>query len=394
MEKTNVQKGSVQAALEKWIDIWTFLEDREYGGFGTIDAFGRRELSGDRSAVMQGRTLYGLSAAYGMAGDIRCREMARRQYKHIRERWLDRQCGGAWTAMTRDGRPLSEEKAVYENAFMLYGLAEYARVFQSETARSLAIELYKTMENARLTAGMDGYADCYSRDWSREVKRTCGRPRYMPGEYGLDDQTHVIEAYTNLYRVWPDDGLRWRLAELVRLICGKLYDPEKKRIYPRYTRNWEPLCEDECFGDDLEVAWFLSEAAGVTQDPKLMELGNRTALALTASALEKGLDSRYGGLFEGNFRNGLVRRKMWWCNCEAINACLNAYTLTKEPGYQHLANALWHFYQTHLIAPEGYWRGVVESDGTPLLPKSSRAMPICLYHSVRVCVKMMEVQSS
>lgn len=390
MKHTKYLETVSRKALDGLVDLWASMEDREHGGFGTIDAFGRKDFSDDRSAVMQGRTLYGLSAAYRAAGDLRCAELAKRLYVLIRDKWIDREYGGAWTAMTCDGQILSTEKAVYENAFVLYGLTEYVLAFREEEALAIAREIYYAMEKARCAAGTDSYADCYCRSWEQEVQRSCGRQRSAPGEYGLDNQSHVIEAYTNLYRVWPEESLRLRLSALTQLACGKLYNPEQKNVCSRYGLDWQRLSEEESFGDDLEVAWLISEMAGLTGIPELVELGKETALAMTDAALRKGLDPVHGGLFEGIRCGSLARRKMWWCNCEAINACLNAYTLTKDEAYRDLAAELWTFYEAHLIAPEGYWRGVVQPDGTPLLPDGPRAMPICAYHSMRVCVKTME----
>ena len=397
---TNVEylKTTGRKALDGLMDLWVTMEDREQGGFGTIDAFGRRDFTSDRSVVMQGRTLYGLSAAWRATGDPRCAELAKRLFAHIRDVWTDREYGGVWSGADCRGKALAEEKAVYENAFVLYGLAEYVLAFGDDDALEMAKAIYHGLEKARrldaaqkgIPAALAGYPDCYCRDWSGIGARSYGRQRSAAGEYGLDNQSHIIEAYANLYRAWSDAGLRARLVELAELACKKLYCPDGQNVCGRYDENWQPLTRDESFGDDLEVAWLIAELGELTGNARLEEESRAVALAMTDRALEKGLDREFGGIFD-SIRDGKTEtRKMWWCHCEAINACLKAFEMTKNETYLEQAARLWRFYESYLIAPEGYWRGVVRQDGTPMVPEGPRAMPICAYHSIRVCVKTME----
>lgn len=397
---TNVEylKKTSRKALKGLIDLWISMEDSVHGGFGTIDAFGRRDFTSDRSSVIQTRTLYGLSAACRAMPDPRCEAAAKRQFDHIRNFWIDSESGGVWSGLDCHGTVLAEEKAVYENAFAIYGLTEYYLAFRDEAALEMAKTIYRGLENARLAANTDtgippewlGYADCYSRKWERTVPRTYGRQRSEAGEYGLDNQSHIMEAYTNLYRAWPDAGLRERLAELTRLVCSDTFCPDGKRVSPRYDTAWRPVSRDETFGDSMEVAWLLAEQAECVGDPQLQHMGMQTALTMMDNTLERGLDRENGGFFEGVRGDKLSTRKMWWCHCEAINACLNGFSLTNKEMYLEYAAQLWRFYEAYLIAPEGYWRGVVQQDGTPMVPDGPKAMPICAYHSIRVCVKTME----
>ena len=78
-----------------------------------------------------------------------------------------------------------------------------------------------------------------------------------------------------------------------------------------------------------------------------------------------GLDAEYGGVYDAVRNNTLQDRKVWWTQCEAVNACLSMYQITQEEKYLEKAADIWHFLAENMILPDGSWRDRVCRDGKP-----------------------------
>ena len=383
-------KESAEAALHSLAERCPALADPS-GGMYAAGAFGGIRKENCKTAVLQFRALYGLSALYEVAQDARCAELAERQLRFLAEHFVDAEYGGVWTELDARGVCCAPEKGTYENAFALYALAQYARVFASREALEMAQHIFFAMEAAR--GPHDGYADCYDRAWSGEVLRRCGRARAPVGMFGLDNQMHVLEAYENLYRVWTDARLHKRLEELTALAARCFVTTDRVYAGPCFDAAWKVCSEDESFGDDAELAWLMIAAERrIHQQPRGEIL--RTAEKLVERVLTAGMDREYGGVYDAVRSNTLQDRKVWWTQCEAVNACLSMYQMTQEETYLEKAASIWRFLTESMILPDGSWRGYVCRDGKPPAQKTPSGPPVCLYHNVRVCTRIGQLTCS
>ena len=388
MDKIEKMKKLASEQLHGMADLWLSMDAGPGKGFGRVDGFGRRVPDAPRTAVDMGRVLYALSAAYRASGREEYRKGADDAFRYIKNVMTDPVFGGVFVQVGTDGDVKFTEKRSYEQAFCLYGLAEYVLMGGDPEALELAKNMVGLLEKAR--GAKTGYDECWSRDWSETVAGEAKARKAGLGEYSLDSQSHVIEAYGNLYKAWPDEGLRRRLAQLTRLACDKLFIASVGKAGQRFDIDWELVSDDESYGDNPEVSYFFYDAACAVGDAELIRRTADMAAALTDRSVSTGLDPVYGGLFDRTAGGKLNDVKIWWNQCEIINGCLNAYRLTGEERYLDTAAGVWDFIEKYMILEDGTWRARVQRDGTPLPMPEAPSGTVCPYHIMRTCVRTLE----
>ena len=105
------------------------------------------------------------------------------------------------------------KKQIYAQAFAIYGLSEYYRVTNDENCLEKAIDLFRLIEKYSFDDKLDGYFEAFSREWGaiddlRLSAKDANEKKTM------NTHLHVLEAYTNLYRIWKDDLLKKQLRAL------------------------------------------------------------------------------------------------------------------------------------------------------------------------------------
>ena len=75
---------------------------------------------------------------------------------------------------------------------------------------------------------------------------------------------HVIEAYAELYRVWPDESLKMAATAALKQCLNTVYNPLKHRLEVFFDRDFHPLLDMQSYGHDIEsscdcykVRWYI-----------------------------------------------------------------------------------------------------------------------------------------
>ncbi len=391
-----VRGFTMQAENELRNDILPFwlrhTRDRERGGF-----FG--EISNDlvinkdapRGALLTTRVLWTFSAAYRRYHDPDYLEMARRAYADLLARFWDEKDGGLFWSVTAAGRPLNPGKILYVQAFGIYGLSEYYRATHDPTVLEHAVALYRTVEAHCRDEAHGGYFEEFTRDWTLERNLR----RSVMGSQALKSQNthlHLMEAYTNLLRAWPDSGLQRNLRALVEIMLTRILNPVNHHLWLFLDADWTPKSDHFSFGHDIEVTRLLPEAAEVLGDPALVARAKTAALATARVTLAEGLDADGGLLSEADPRGLTNTTKEWWQQAEAATGFLNAYLLSGDPRFFQASRQSWNFITTHLVdRKHGEWYRAVLRDGRvpPHEPKVS--LWKCPYHNSRACMELVDL---
>ncbi len=358
--------------------------DPARGFHGSLDERARPDPLAPMGSVLCTRLLWTFSAALRRTGDPAHRRAADHFFAWLVGPFWDRVHGGVFWMLDHRGQPLDERKQTYALAFALYALAEYRLATGSPEALSRAIALFDDLE-AHASAGDGcGYAEARARDWTpladvRLSEKDPNAPRSM------NTHLHLMEAFANLLRAWPDPRPRQRLRALVALHLDRILDPATAHLVLVFDESFRPLSRAVSFGHDVEASWLLPEAAEVAAEAPLLRRSREAALRLAHATLAEGFDREHGGIFAERSDDGaLDEDKHWWMQAEAIVGFLNAYQLSGEEEFLAAAESSWRFVERFVVDREhGEWRWRVRRDGGRIsgLPKVEPWK--CPYHNSR-----------
>jgi mannobiose 2-epimerase len=375
--------------------------DTEHGGFHSFigEDMSVRDDPVPHGALLTSRILWTFSAAYRLYRDPAYLEMARWAFKDLAGRFTDPQYGGLYWSARADGTPVDAHKQIYGQVFGIYGLSEYYRATGDRAALDQAIAIYQLIEKYAHDPVNGGYYDSLARDWKRgdsdKAELLGGAPKSQ------NSHIHILEGFTNLLRVWPDEGLRSRERELVLLVMTRIIDPRTHHLVLFMKDDWTPIGDDVSYGHDIELSWLLVEATRVLGEPALIERARRLALQIADVTQAQGVDADGGVYTEGGPKGPTNTDKEWWEQAEAAVGFLNAYQISGSPAY--LADSLrsWSFIQDRLVdRKNGDWHNMLRRDGTPILeykgrdgrtfPSAKLSVWKCPYHNSRSCMELIE----
>ncbi len=340
--------------LQFWID---HAVDAQYGGLlGQLNRQGEPTRYGNKSVVLISRSLWSFSEAYRRYPDPAYQKMAAECLKFLREKMWDKEHGGYYFMVSREGKIVDSTKQLNPMSYVMEGLAEYALAFHDKQAAQEALDLFRVIDQHAHDNEHGGYRIAFTADW-QFIKDYKEGPN-AAGSFGrksYDWHLGLVEALATLYDVTGDPEVKARLEELLDIFVNKIIDSEVG--YGRYYfyDDWSVADRDgdskQCeYGLDLEASWLIVEAAqrvGRPQDPKI----RRASLALVDHALRYGFDKEHGGVYRtGPATEPATNKNMeWWQQCEAMVALLNAYQLTGDPKYWQSFDLEARFFMEHFV---------------------------------------------
>ena len=361
---------SIQTYLDNWAeryrsdlvnDIMPFwLEhglDRENGGVYTcLDRDGTL-MDTTKSVWFQGR--FGFVAAYAY-NNIEQRP----EYLEASKSCIDfsnAHCfdtdGHMFFTVTADGQPVQKRRYVFSECFAIIAMAEYSLATGDRSYAEKALELF------------------------RRTRRMLNTPGFLPPKTTQKGYSHSItmmffNVVVVLKKVIEAPELDEQLEESLRLIEQYLLKPEYKTILESVDENGNLI--DTIAGrvinpgHCIETAWFLMEAAPYFKDPEHVR---KLGIQIFDWDLEWGWDKEYGGII--NFRDCKnfppqdysQDMKFWWPQCETIIASLYAYRITGDEKYLEIHRKASEWAYDHFADKEfGEWYGYLHRDGTVAQP--------------------------
>ena len=361
------------AAKQGLLDIYYPRNtDTLYGGYLSALTYDVKPVGPqDKMIVTQARHTWSTAKAAMFYHDTSYISMSAHGFYFLRDKMWDKQYGGFYNLVARDGTPKSIIKEAYGNAFAMYGLSAYYECSHDTAALKLAKTAFMWLEKNSHDSIYKGYYQHLNRDGSHVIRTPDIKNTSDIGYKDQNSSIHLLEALTELYKVWPDMLVRERLQEMLELIRDKIVTP-KGWLQMYFTYDWKPVSyrdmpdsvikknhyiDHVSFGHDVETAYLMQEA-DETLNGRASEKTLAVGKKMVDHALHNGWDNTVGGFYDEGyyFKNkpGLTityKSKNWWAQAEALNTLLMFSYMYPNDNLHYLQHFFkeWQYVQTYLI---------------------------------------------
>lgn len=333
--------------------------DRENGGVYTcVDRDGSL-MDTTKSVWFQGRFAFICSFAYNnVEKNQEWLDAAKSTLEFIEKHCFDEQ-GHMYFSVTAEGKPLRKRRYVFSETFAAIAMSEYALATGDQHWAKRAIQVFE------------------------DTQRFLATPGFLPAKFEADVklQGHsivmiLINVGSCIRKVVDDPKLTQQIDESIEKLKKYFIHPEFKCLLETVGENGEFIDTNMTRtinpGHCIETSWFIMEEAKLRGwDKPMLDM----ALQVLDWSWDWGWDKQYGGII--NFRDckNLPPQdysqdmKFWWPQCETIIASLYAYLGTGDEKYLYRHERISEWTYAHFPDAEyGEWYGYLHRDGTVAQP--------------------------
>ena len=333
--------------------------DRENGGVYTcVDRDGSL-MDTTKSVWFQGRFAFICSFAYNnVEKNQEWLDAAKSTLEFIEKHCFDEQ-GHMYFSVTAEGKPLRKRRYVFSETFAAIAMSEYALATGDQHWAKRAIQVFE------------------------DTQRFLATPGFLPAKFEADVklQGHsivmiLINVGSCIRKVVDDPKLTQQIDESIEKLKKYFILPEFKCLLETVGENGEFIDTNMTRtinpGHCIETSWFIMEEAKLRGwDKPMLDM----ALQVFDWSWDWGWDKQYGGII--NFRDckNLPSQdysqdmKFWWPQCETIIASLYAYLGTGDEKYLYRHERISEWTYAHFPDAEyGEWYGYLHRDGTVAQP--------------------------
>jgi mannobiose 2-epimerase len=206
----------------------------------------------------------------------------------------------------------------------------------------------------------------------------------------MNTHLHIIEAYVNLYRVWPEKKLEGRILNLLEIFEKHIIAQDTFHLQLFFNSKWESQSGAISYGHDIEAAWLLQKAAEILDDEFLADKWKEMAIKISDAAAKGFMpDGSLIHAYDLSTHHPDTHRE-WWVSAEAMVGYLNAYQLSDDESYLQKVFSLWTFIQKHLLDKKnGEWFWGVNDDYSKMNDDKIGFWK-CPYHNARACMEILD----
>jgi len=385
--KQELKEELTHNILPFWMDKMT--DDINGGYYGQMTGRNQLVSNAPKGGILNARILWTFSSAALYFNNALYTQYAKRAKDYAFEHFFDSENGGAYWMLNADGSPADTKKQIYSQAFFIYALVEYYRVTNDAACLDKAIDLFRLIEKYSFDATQNGYFEAYSKEWVlledlRLSEKDANEKKTM------NTHLHILEAYTNLYRIWKNEELAKQLKNLIDIFLNKIINSKTYHLDLFFDENWNCKSTLFSYGHDIEAAWLLEEAAVVLGNVEVLKKVRDVALKVADAAAE-GVQPNGSIVNEKNSATGHVDTNCdWWPQAEAMVGFFSAYELSKDEAYAMKTLAAWEFIKANIVdTEEGEWHWSVSSTGKVDNNNDKAGFWKCPYHNGRMCLELM-----
>jgi len=300
--------------------------DREHGGFWThLNRDGSRYGDGQKFLVMQTRLIYSFAIGALWSGDSFWKQLVEHGVRFLQDKMHDPKCGGWFWTVSREGELINGSKMAYGHAFVAYALAYAGRALQDDALLHDSEDALHWMYEHLWDGERGGYVQSLTR---------CLFP--LDNTKRLDTQLHSMEAASVKAAFAGSAFAREHLRELAQIVATRTLHPNGRCAREWFLNDWSENVDATgghiSIGHNLEAAWFLRVAG--------LQLGTDAfapvADALLTFCLQHGWDGSRQGFIQTVTPEGSAvnRHLIYWTHGEAMGALSLWWRLTQQDRYR------------------------------------------------------------
>lgn len=333
--------------------------DRENGGVYTCVNRDGSLMDTTKSVWFQGRFAFICSFAYNnVENKQEWLDAAKSTLEFIEKHCFDEQ-GHMYFSVTAEGKPLRKRRYVFSETFAAIAMSEYALATGDQHWAKRAIQVFE------------------------DTQRFLATPGFLPAKFEADVklQGHsivmiLINVGSCIRKVVDDPKLTQQIDESIEKLKKYFIHPEFKCLLETVGENGEFIDTNMTRtinpGHCIETSWFIMEEAKLRGwDKPMFDL----ALQVFDWSWDWGWDKQYGGIINFCDCKNLPPQdysqdmKFWWPQCETIIASLYAYLGTGDEKYLYRHERISEWTYAHFPDAEyGEWYGYLHRDGTVAQP--------------------------
>ena len=345
--------------LDRVMPFWMEKSiDKEFGGYFTCLERDGEVFDTDKFIWLQGREVWMLSTLYNKV--------------EKRQEWLDAAIQGAeflkkyghdgnlnwYFALDREGNPLVEPYNIFSYTFAVIAFGQLSIATGNQEYAEIAKKTFDIVLSK---------VDNPKGRWSKAA----------PGARALKSfalPMILCNVALEIESLLDKDFLDKTIETCVHEVMDVFYRPELGLIVEHLGTNNEMVdCMDGRLlnpGHAIEAMWFIMDLGKRLGDQALIEKAVKIALA----EVEYGWDEKYGGIFY--FMDRLGRplqqlewdQKLWWVHIETLITMIKGYELTGSQECLAWFERIHDYVWSHCMDPEHpEWFGYLNRQGEVLL---------------------------
>lgn len=391
-ELKNLEKRINWVLFDNILPFWLkYSRDEEKGGFwGRVSNENVPLRDAPKGLILYSRILWTFSVLYQRFGEPAYLEMAERAWQYLDRYFWDEKYGGMFWLVDANGTVMDDKKKMYGQAFTIYALSAFYRIYNQPAILQKAIDLFELMLKHNYDKQFGGFLETSGRDWTLVLDMRLS-DQDLNSAKSMNTHLHIMEAFTGFYQIWPESVLRKQLRSVMEILIQKIFNPQTGHLNLFFKENWQSESKAVSFGHDIETSWLLQETFMMLHDSELEQPGREVALKLAKSTLMEGLTPNYAIYKERTDEGMLVPILEWWQQAEATVGFAYAYLLSGRPEFWKAMVNTWQFLEEYLLNREyGEWYYGVDSKGRPNLNTYKVSEWKGPYHNVRACLELLK----
>jgi N-acylglucosamine 2-epimerase len=348
------------ALLDDVIPFWEHHSiDRECGGFFTCLRRDGSVFDTDKFIWLQARQVWTFSMLYNRVSPRPdWLETARHGAEFLRSHGCAPD-GNWYFALTQAGKPLVQPYNIFSDCFAAMAFGQLALAAGDDAAATLALTTYHSILRRQ-----DNPKGPYH--------------KLVPGTRPLKNfalPMILCNLTLELEHLLPPAEVDATIDGCVNAVMADFLDSEHNRVVENVSPDGKFVDSFEGRllnpGHAIEAMSFIMDIARRRNDQALIE----KAVDIVLATLELGWDSEYGGVFYfldrlGNPPQQLEwDQKLWWVHVETLVALALGYSLLRRPACWEWFERVHTYTWEHFPDPEyGEWWGYLNRQGNVLLP--------------------------